>query len=169
MSRLSKISILAVAGFSATALILFMLSQALRLDNEAAFEPDPPNVAYAFPSCKAAEDLANLVRAKIKANQSCNDEADCAVLHLGCPFGCVTAVNRLTQADVLEAHEQYVAYIENGLCGRCIYGCRSYRNPGLVCERNTCKYVQLSEPDEAALWESSTRLLKSRQDGDLRR
>ena len=81
---------------------------------------DPLTVNTVFevrqdPDCERTESEFS---AKLVQSRSCETDADCALAHFGCPFGCITAVNQSALDDLIEEERAF-----QQKCHRCVYSC----------------------------------------------
>jgi len=68
----------------------------------------------------------------IASSQSCQSDADCELLSLGCPIGCSTPVNRSSSETIIALAERY----HSKTCDKCMYKCPPQTSP--ICVENIC-------------------------------
>ncbi|MCB2081567.1 MAG: hypothetical protein H6908_00930 [Hyphomicrobiales bacterium] len=69
------------------------------------------------PECAAAE---HTIKTLIEQGAPCEEDRDCILISLGCPFGCQTAVNpnQVNLQELKTANQHY-----GNICIRCEYMC----------------------------------------------
>lgn len=82
------------------------------------------------------------IRELINSSSFCNDNSECKLVYLGCPFGCATAINVNKEQKVVEATQSYHAKS----CSKCMYKCKHYSTA--QCINNICvakwKHITIS-------------------------
>ena len=81
------------------------------------------------------------VHGLIANSQGCNVNSDCAIVRLGCPFGCSRAVSKLAVAELVREEKSY-----RSQCHWCEYHCSAAQFEWrAVCRNNQCQVMDLPE------------------------
>lgn len=81
------------------------------------------------------------VRDLIDSSQGCDVDSDCAIGHLGCPFGCVDTYNNNAETEILKEVKSY-----RGQCHSCEYVCPApFGEFQAVCQNNKCQVIDRSK------------------------
>ena len=118
-----------LAGATITSLIVLVMIQLIALDEpeptgSAVFLPvetvEPLTVKTVFdePKARDCDQRESDFSAKLVQSRSCEVDADCALAHFGCPFGCMTSVNKSSLNELNTAERAF-----QQKCHRCVYSC----------------------------------------------
>ena len=98
------------------------------------------------------EILEKKLKDQISVSQSCSVDSDCELAHLGCPFGCVTALTKSLIPKLTKMNQNF-----RSLCIYCVYSCRaSIFERRAACRRGTCVVVEDSVEDPVEVLKRDT-------------
>ena len=73
----------------------------------------------------------------IANSQSCDVDSDCAILSLGCPFGCVGAYSKAAESQIIKEEKAY-----RSQCQSCVYVCPTpVFERRAECQNNKCQVI----------------------------
>jgi len=130
MTKVLRVAISTVAGLAIGTLVLtfFLRLSGFQPANKVDIASDEIRVRDASlfdEEQQAAQCVAReaAVWNAIDDARTCSLDADCQLVSLGCPFGCLTSINRGQAESVRALAEEFHAATRLPGCGQCVYSC----------------------------------------------
>ena len=131
-----RASVLAMLALVVVALLAYLAASQIEMEVPES-EPAGTVVHLVDPPCHDLKHLQEQIKKVIAEPGDCENDTDCAIVRMNCPFGCFRSLNQIQQRDVAALTSKI-----GGGCHTCRYRCAPLRSEA-ACVQGRCSTVPI--------------------------